>query len=547
MEVSTNKVHAQALAPQEQAPEDLSSLQDSAPEIIYGLKDKQRGSIEELMSDTSSEAQEQMLDSEIMLENVSEHQRELEAALEERRAHLNKVLDDKFEELSTLLKMKKVNLSLTLESFFKKERQRLSLLLGSGSDLYRSLADRLSVCRDSTRDSQILSKIEEEVEQLTGKLNSTALKEQVRTLKKKLSGVSDSMADILTSKVSLASQFGIESTIFTENFDEFSPENITKERLDSYANPKSFRLNTSLEFEVCDGHLEIMATGRQSKNQMINVAEWINITEVRLKLDKFTYGEEDIKTIGCIWNELEHIDCIRIDGSFQKEVPEDKLVDLFTVTFSNAQFLREIEINFQETPIGDESLTFLMEDIIPRALTLKSLNLNLQNTNFTDKTIQAFRRNASPCASKLESFILHIGHAQVSEDCLIEMFVRFPVVKNFDLCVSCCTNFGDTALKAFVNVTLPSMVSLENLTLRAWKTKITDEGAKELFKNIPDIRSFTLDLGSNKVTDDGVNELISGLLPDMRNLESFELRLYDTEVTEQIVNQIYQIKRNLPN
>ena len=365
-------------------------------------------------------------------------------------------------------------------------------------------------------------------------------------LKKKLSGVSDSMADILTSKVSLASQFGIESMVFPENFGEVSPENIPKERLNLYANPRSFRLNTSLEFELYVGHLEITATGRPFKNQMINPAEWINITEVRLKLNKFTYEEEDIKVISSIWNELEHIDCIRIDGSFQKEVPENKLVDLFTVIFSKPQFLQEIEVNFQETLIGDESLTFLMEDIIPRALTLKTLNVNLQNTNLTDKTIQAFTRNALPCASKLENFIFHIGYTEVSEDCLIDLFVRFPVLKNFDLCLS-CTSFGDTALKAFANITLPSMTSLENLTLRAWRAKITDEGAKEFFMNIPDIHSFTVDLGSNKVTDDGVDELINSRLQDMRKMESFELRLYDTEVTEQIINRIYQIKRSLPN
>ncbi len=242
---------------------------------------------------------------------------------------------------------------------------------------------------------------------------------------------------------------------------------------------------------------------------------------------------------------MKPIQRVQIDASFQKNLSEEDLIALFSIILSKPQNLKEIDFNFLESNVGDETMVHLFEKILNNVTGLKVLSLNIYGSNITDKTIQAFG-GALPHMKGLEFFSFYTGSTNITEDSLVELFVSLPNLAKFEFGAS-STNFGDKALKIFVENCLVSMKCLKKLKLRLWKTQVTDEGAAQLFANLPDLKTFTFDLGSNKITDQSVKILTEDKLLNMSTLKGFKLYLYDTKVSDQTNSKIYEIKTKLSN
>jgi len=480
---------------------------------------------------------------ELGLANLEEHHKSLEAVLDEKKLAMQKIIEERYEEFAFILKMKKLGLLYELDIVFNKSKTKFANAFGNESSLKASILSQIHDYKDAPHASDLFSLLEKDISVFKSQLDQELLKTQVRELNQKLQEASDVFSDTLLSQVTLLTKSEVrKGEEIQEKIDTIESKEDASTNIN--ASLSCVKIESSFEFETCNGYLEIISTNNHPTNFIMDTEDWRKMKEVRLKLDKFVLSEEDTKALEYIWFKLEHVRCIRIDASFQKNILDEHLIALFSTIFSRPHTLKEIEINFEESQIGDETLAYLAEEILPNVPTLKVITMNLNATKITETTVKTLAKNAFPVMKTLESFVLHLGGTGIPDEAFAELFVSLPTVGNFEIGLS-STSFGDNALKAFTNNTLSSMTALKKLKMRLWKTKVTDESVSHLFENMPDLKTFTLDLGSNNLTDKSVHGLINTKLPSMQNLKDFKIYLYDTKVSEPTIAKIYQIKHGL--
>ena len=480
------------------------------------------------------------------LNNLDNFSKEIENILEERKLAIQKMVEDRYEELTFLLRMKKLGLLFELDSIFTRNKTKLIYSIGANSPLRANIITKINNYKENPKDEDLFNLLEENLLDFNAKLDRVLLKGQAQELKQKLDDAVGAFGDSLFAQLDSLTKLEFQVHPQYKGKPEANSNEEISEDVSTNLNASvsCVKLESSLEFETCNGYLEINTTSNTPRNIIMDTEEWKKMKEVRFKLDKTFCLEEDIRAMEHIWSKLEQVRRIRVDASFQKNIADEHLLPLFSIILGKPQALCEIEINFEESLVGDDSIIHFSERVLTNTPSLKVLTLNLNATNLSDKAIQTLAQSALSSMKALESFIFYCGTTQVSEEALTEVLVSLPNIAHFELGLS-CSNIGDRGLKAFTDKTLPSMTSLKKLKMRLWKTKVTDESVAHLFASMPDLKAFTFDLGSNRLTDQSVQILIDSKLAEMKTLKSFKLYLYDTKISEQTVSKLYQIKNKL--
>jgi len=488
----------------------------------------------------------QKADLEAGLINLDNYSKEIETILEEKKQTMQKMVEDRYEELTFLLRMKKLGLLFELDSIFTKNKTKLIYSIGNDSPLRANILTKINNYKENPKDEDLFRMLEENLLDFNAKLDRVLLKSQAQELRQKLNDAVTVFGDSLFAQLDSLTKLEFQvQPQYKAKPEENSNEEISEDvSTNLNASASCVKLESTLEFETCNGYLEINTTSYTPRNIIMDTEEWKKMKEVRFKLDKALLLEEDIKTLEHIWSKLEQVRRIRIDASFQKNITDEHLLPMFSIIFGKLQTVCEIEINFEESLVEDDSIIYVSEKVLTNAPSLKVFSLNLNATNVTNKAIQALAESGLSSMKTLESFIFYCGNTQVSEECLTQVLTSLPNISHFELGLS-CSNIGDQGLKAFTDKSLPSMTSLKKLKMRLWKTQVTDESVAHLFASMPDLKAFTFDLGSNTLTDQSVQILIDSKLAEMKTLKNFKLYLYDTKISEQTVAKLYHIKNKL--
>jgi len=488
----------------------------------------------------------QKADLEAGLINLDNYSKEIETILEEKKQTMQKMVEDRYEELTFLLRMKKLGLLFELDSIFTKNKTKLIYSIGNDSPLRANILTKINNYKENPKDEDLFRMLEENLLDFNAKLDRVLLKSQAQELRQKLNDAVTVFGDSLFAQLDSLTKLEFQvQPQYKAKPEENSNEEISEDvSTNLNASASCVKLESTLEFETCNGYLEINTTSYTPRNIIMDTEEWKKMKEVRFKLDKALLLEEDIKTLEHIWSKLEQVRRIRIDASFQKNITDEHLLPMFSIIFGKLQTVCEIEINFEESLVEDDSIIHVSEKVLTNAPSLKVFSLNLNATNVTNKAIQALAESGLSSMKTLESFIFYCGNTQVSEECLTQVLTSLPNISHFELGLS-CSNIGDRGLKAFTDKSLPSMTSLKKLKMRLWKTQVTDESVAHLFASMPDLKAFTFDLGSNTLTDQSVQILIDSKLAEMKTLKNFKLYLYDTKISEQTVAKLYHIKNKL--
>jgi len=206
----------------------------------------------------------------------------------------------------------------------------------------------------------------------------------------------------------------------------------------------------------------------------------------------------------------------------------DKSIKIFAQScLSTMKNLESLSFNLSATRVTDQSFT----EILSALENIKEFIMDLGSTKITDKSLDMLGRIMPTSMKNLTNFELHLDSTHTTNRGLKQIFIPLPHVKRYILYLD-STEVTNKGLEIFTKVTLPSFLELEIFEMYLSDTKVNDQSLKELFSNFKHLREFTLDLSETKVSDETLQSLANLGLMNMNCLESFELVLYDTEITD---------------
>jgi len=270
----------------------------------------------------------------------------------------------------------------------------------------------------------------------------------------------------------------------------------------------------------------------------LEMDEWKKYSKVWLKMDKCQRPFECVQLMDRILTSLNRLDSIKIVCANQ-EGPDQILLALFGAMFGNTKTLQDVSIDVSDCKAGDQCIVPLVEEILPKVSRLKSLLLNLNCTVISDNSIEALAQNMVPSMRTLESFDLRLWATNVTDHSVKKLFAKMEKIKKFGLDLG-CTKITNDSLYSLAKATLPTTKSLEEFKLGLTKTAVSDEGVNQVFDSLISAKQVFLYLHGTKITDKSVENFAKNTLSRLPLLEALELRLSSTKITDSSVAQLFR-------
>ena len=265
--------------------------------------------------------------------------------------------------------------------------------------------------------------------------------------------------------------------------------------------------------------------------------EWSEATRIGLEFNRKNLSSEVIEALHLLWSQIKEISHLRLDLS-SKELTDENLIQFCCDDFLVRKSINSFELNLQGCQISNEALDKVLFSVLKQTETLTSFKLQLAHTSITDKTITMLAKNLLRSMPILEAFQLSLLGTAVTDQSLVQLFVPMPKLKNFMLNVS-NTKVSNQTIEALGRHSVRTMKTLESFELYTFNTKVNDEGLTHLFVVTPSITRYVLGLSGTLITDQGLQAFADHTLPSMQELTSLELYLSNTKVTDSGLNKIF--------
>jgi len=480
-------------------------------------------------------------DMEAALKNLNNYQSDINNALEDARTNLQDIVNERFAELVFIIRNKKLEFSMEIDSFFEQEKIRASHFLGESSMLRTSIMDKILYYMSPISKQDLSSFLEPDNTELISKLDSVNLKNLINKLNERLSAASTSFDRSLLSQIELFNCYKIPGESFIKDMDSLYSENQGERMLIEFENSSPLLVaQSSFEIQKRPDCIEIIASHKRLKGLLIDAEELRNGNEVRVALKKFAFNDDDLNTLRYIWAKLDQRQCVRFIAEYQDIFPEEKLLHLFSIIFFKAEFLHEVEINLMKSNLTTGTLLILFKRILSKIANLKKLKIDLKGSNISNRAVKALALDVFPYLKELEALSLHLAETNVSEEAIITVFNNIPNVINLLIGLG-GTNTTDTSLEIFAKDKLPLLKNLKELELGVWSTKVTDKSVSRLLMNFPEVRALKLGFRNTQITDKCLEEFVKVKVPNMRGLEDVEIIFDGTEVSSEMKLQFWEV------
>lgn len=499
------------------------------------------------ITDTKAIIDDKRKDLERTLKSLERYYYEIDATFDEARTSMLKIIEDRFRELSFVLKKKKLELSFGVEAFFAQHKAQVKSLIGKNSAIQAEILERISQYKDFRKINNLFGLLEEDTLSFTSKIddNSQLVKhiaELRQKFKKEGMAVDKSLFDQIESFDSL--KIPIES--FIEELDAFYPKQknqmIHKELIESTPELVS---ETRLKMKELNEKSLQITINREKSRSHLGTERWNrNVTSLSVVLNQFMLQEQDFEALELTLSHLTQLHEVHLNFGYQGNMSEDCFWRFLATVFWRVEALKTIEINYGRIKVGDDVMVLIAERILRKASNLHSLTLYLNATNVNDNGIYALSRIMTHSLKHLETFKLYLAETNVSEEAITLTFVSMPTLKNLVLGLG-STQITDLGLQCFVRNMLPSLSNLETFELGVWSTKVTDDGIICLFENLPNLKGLRLGFRTTGITDKSIDVLVREKSMEMTALRELEMVLDGTLVSEEMKQRLSNLKESL--
>jgi len=130
-----------------------------------------------------------------------------------------------------------------------------------------------------------------------------------------------------------------------------------------------------------------------------------------------------------------------------------------------------------------------------------------------------------------------LAQTPVAEEAIMKLLENLPNVENIFV------DFGktvitDKSLNFFSRSSLQTLTNLKQLELRLYETRVQDLAIRDLFLNLPELKSLILDFQGTSITDQSLSYLLESNPQLLKSLKHFEIDLKATKVSPGILTKI---------
>ncbi len=132
---------------------------------------------------------------------------------------------------------------------------------------------------------------------------------------------------------------------------------------------------------------------------------------------------------------------------------------------------------------------------------------------------------------------MSLAQTPVAEEAIMKLLENLPNVENIFV------DFGktvitDKSLNFFSRSSLQTLTNLKQLELRLYETRVQDLAIRDLFLNLPELKSLILDFQGTSITDQSLSYLLESNPQLLKSLKHFEIDLKATKVSPGILTKI---------
>lgn len=436
------------------------------------------------------------------LVNLSEFEKVISNKLESSKMNLLKLISDRFQELSFLLKAKRRELTTQVETLYQILRE------DRGNPLRSTILDKIKKIdniESLLKSQSVFSIIKGQVLNFAYQ-EDQALNSSIEDLESQLNTLSSTLNENFALPIDFLTQLSLPIEDYKSHIHKFYSQLENNSRFFSEVEHQEkegrqnlivetkpaipLALPNTLKIQATDGCLNIVAERDQSfsminleNNNMLN-----NISEVRLRIRDWDLQTENIEVIQQIFTKLEAVSSISIHSA-EQNIADDYLIQLFEGVFQKTHLLEKIYLDFKMSKLGNNALSYFSESVLVKAEKLNSLHLNLNKTQVNPSFLKAISKSLKHLEKSLNIFELHLSHSDAQEEQLANLFVELSNVTKAVLVFS-HTNLDDEGLVEFAKVMLASMKRLESLELRLSSTRVGNQSMEMVVSVLSKLKSL---------------------------------------------------------
>jgi len=478
-------------------------------------------------------------------ERVSKISSEFTDALDEKKENIQNTIQDRFQTLRSEITKQEIAVLMEVENMFKDEKTKLSSMISASLEMPFDIQAKMKELYNGMSNPNIVKLVEEDFSGL-----EKILEEKLAPFKTKHT---EEISELLA-----VFQNNLPKEDLLKDFNVIEPLNKGLAKLIAKRNIEETKEITLLpvKFEIKQESENESWTlkikdSKSMKPWTFSKADLERISKVQytFKLTKNMINEADLSSIKLYSKSLKNVKTVHINikaDSVFESLNEARFFHLISAIFSQLdENIQEIGIDINNAPIRDFGLVNLAETVLPRLKNLKVFSCTLDKTHTTSKALKALSKVDFSKCSDLQKFHVDIKRCPLNEDGVVEFLNRVPNVKDVLLGFGAANSLTDKAFDSFSTNILPSLNNVESLEVRLLETKITDEGVQKFLNHIPNVKTLGLDFSKTQITDAAIKDFLTSKLETLTNLKDLNLILQETQVSKDILGQISEWGKKL--
>jgi len=513
--------------------------------VIFG---DHKGHDIKMLSDFEGLVQQKKNQLSAVAEKISKVSSEFTSLLEEKKQNMKSTIKDRFQALRLEIAKQEVEMLLKFENIFIDEKTNLNNMINASLEMPFDIESKLKEFNDVMLNPNIVKLTQEDYSDL-GKL----FDEKVTAMEAKHT---EEISELLA-----VFQSSLPKEDVLKDFNIIDPLNQELTKLSEKRRPaQNSQLVLQIKevilppvklviFESDDEPDVLDVQGSESlKSSKFSTAQLEKIKEINyeFQFEEDTIDETTLPSIMLLSKFLKNLKIVRVDietSSYFEGDCDRPFWQLLSAAFSqlpSLENIEEIDIEVKNAPLGDLGFICMAEMIIPRLKNLKTFSCTLDKTHTTSKALKALSKVDFSKCSDLQKFHVDIKRCPLNEDGVVEFLNRVPNVKDVLLGFGAANSLTDKAFDSFSTSVLPLLDKVETFEVGLWETNITNEGVKKLLNHIPNVKNLYIGLNSTRITDEALAGFVNHKIPTMTNLKGLDICLDHTDISGALMEAIIE-------
>ena len=503
---------------------------------------RHRGHSTKSIKKVQAEANEKSKVLEDAYKELGEYEANIVKMLDARRSEFLKISGYRFDSLRQILTLKESQVRSDISDFFINETEKIKSKIGAFSPLKKGIEEKIKGLEDVCRLPNPLDTWSKETAMIAWKIDhlsfdkqldetSVFFQQSISKFNNDFLQCSQEILKLLFPVDELRDQvekFNIDDDDHTvnEDFEVFGELFATKD-ITLNMNDETLVISTRRD---CDNDTNL-------GNNEILPSECKDINKVYLYINRKMLSGDNLLTLLSIRDKIDNMTELTLNF-LDKTIIDQELALFWHILFLNTKGLEKIKISLEACSyIGNPGILPFLTNILPNISTLKCLEINLKGTIITDHALEALAYNNSSILKNLETFGMSLYKTPITDKALSQAFTNMENLKLFSLDLQ-STKVTSNGIQAFATNDLTNMKALRTFELFLANSKVEDQGVLSLFGGIKHIKDLKINLSNLKVTDRSIGYFAVHVLPAMKNLESLELHLGLTGITDESVTML---------